>query len=143
MEIPPEIHQRLSDANQLHLITYWSELNDDQRQILLHDLHEIDFKRVKKAYDGIKPELLGTPSAQNGCDNQDNIDDIMEPIPDDITDSISQASQEQLDNYRRQGQSHCDDAQAHKKSFSFRFTSYIRRTTMCFTAGWRPRNSSW
>lgn len=114
MEVPPEIHQRLSDANQLHLIKYWSELNDDQRQILLHDLHEIDFKRVKKAYDGIKQELLGAAGAQNGCDNQDNIDDLMEPVPDDVTGSISQASQEQLDTYRRQGWSRCDDEEAHK-----------------------------
>lgn len=110
MEIPSEIQQRLTDANQLHLLKYWSELKDDQRQILLHDLHEIDFERVKKAYDGIKHELLGDTSSedQNGCDNQNNIDDLMEPIPDHITGSINEASREQLDDYRRQGQSHSD-----------------------------------
>ena len=58
MEVDSAIKQRLTNANQEHLLAYWSELNDEQRKILLHDINEIDFDRVKQAYDGIKQELL-------------------------------------------------------------------------------------
>lgn len=112
MEVPAAVKERLKAASQLHLLAYWSELNDGQRQILLHDINEIDFDRVRKAYDGVKDELLAgiqpaIHAKQNHGDNkatkQDNIDDIMEPVPDHVAGSIDEASSEQLESYRRRG----------------------------------------
>src|ERR1700722_17356482 len=105
MEIDSGIKQRLTNANQGHLLDYWSVLNDEQRQLLLNDINEIDFDRVTKAYNGIKQELLADPTIpKNEAFNQgeqieakqENIEDLMEPVPDSITGSINEASKEQL-----------------------------------------------
>ena len=117
MEVDPAVKhiyvkQRLANANQGHLLAYWSELNDEQRQILLNDINEIDFDRVTKAYDGIKQELFADPTIpssergnQSGQEEtkQENIDDLMEPVPDSVTGSINEATDEQLESYRQQG----------------------------------------
>jgi UDP-N-acetylglucosamine/UDP-N-acetylgalactosamine diphosphorylase len=112
MEVDSAIKQRLANANQEHLLAYWSELNDEQRQILLNDINEIDFDRVTKAYDGIKQELFADPtipiSERPNLNGQpetkpENIDDLMEPVPDSVTGSINETTEEQLENYRQQG----------------------------------------
>ncbi|CAF1091958.1 unnamed protein product [Adineta steineri] len=103
MEIDSAVRQRLTNANQIHLLAYWSELNDEQRQILLHDINEVDFERVNQAYDAIKQELLTETNGQTKTETPQVIDDIMEPIPDHMAGSINEASKEQLDTYRQQG----------------------------------------
>lgn len=112
MEIDSAVKQRLIDANQTHILAYWSELNDEQRQILLNDINEIDLSRVTKAYNGIKQELLSDPSipkneefkVENEVETKrDNIDELMEPIPEAVTGSIDEVTQEQLESYRQKG----------------------------------------
>jgi UDP-N-acetylglucosamine/UDP-N-acetylgalactosamine diphosphorylase len=112
MEIDSAVKQRLTNANQAHLIAYWSEINDEQRQILLNDINEIDFDRVTEAYNGIKQELLadrtipvneGLKQGDQVETKQENIDDLMEPVPDSVTGSIDNTSKEQLENYRQKG----------------------------------------
>jgi UDP-N-acetylglucosamine/UDP-N-acetylgalactosamine diphosphorylase len=113
MEIDSAVQQRLTNANQIHLLAYWSELNNEQRKILLHDINEVDFERVKQAYDAIKHELqtetssISNGEAHNNGDQTNGIpeviDDIMEPIPDHMAGSINEANKEQLDDYRQQG----------------------------------------
>jgi len=112
MEIDSALKQRLIDANQAHLLAYWPELNDEQRQILLNDINEIDFDRVTKAYNGIKQELLADPTIPVNEElkqgdqvevKQENIDELMEPVPDSITGSIYNTTKEQLENYRQKG----------------------------------------
>lgn len=107
MEIDPTLKERLTRANQDHLLDYWSELTDEQRRTLLHDINEIDLDRVARAYNGIKHELLADNEAhkQNGQNEaeQESIDDIMEPVPDDVMGSISETSEEQLQKYQQCG----------------------------------------
>ena len=99
MEIDSAVQQRLTKANQTHLLTYWSELNEEQRKILLHDIAEVDFERVQQAYEAIKDEL----SSETTLKAPQVIDDMMEPIPDHMAGSIDEASKEQLENYRQKG----------------------------------------
>jgi len=103
MEIDSAVQQRLTNAKQTHLLAYWSELTDDQRKTLLHDISEVDFGRVKQAYDAIKHELLAETNSDTKDKPLEVIDDIMEPIPDHMAGSINEASKEQLENYRQQG----------------------------------------
>jgi hypothetical protein len=112
MEVDSTIKECLTNANQEHLLTYWSELNNEQRQILLHDINEIDFDRVTKAYDGIKQELLADTTIPNSKviiqddkqeTKQESIDDIMEPVTDNVTGSINETTKEQLERYRQIG----------------------------------------
>lgn len=99
MEIDSAVQQRLTKSNQTHLLTYWSELNDEQRNILLHDIAEVDFERVQHAYEAIKDEL----SPETTLKAPQAIDDMMEPIPDHMAGSIDESSKEQLENYRQKG----------------------------------------
>ncbi|CAF0969476.1 unnamed protein product [Adineta ricciae] len=103
MEIDSAVRERLTNANQTHLLAYWSELNDEQRRTLLRDINEVDFNRVQQAYDAIKHELFSEPNGHTKNEISDTIDDIMEPIPDHMAGSINEASPEQLDNYRENG----------------------------------------
>ena len=114
MEIDSATQQRLTYTNQKHLLAYWSELNDEQRKILLRDIAEVDFDRVQQAYDAIKHELADEVSPiSNGHgsnslgETEDGhsevIDDVMEPIPDHMAGSIDEASKEQLEEYQKQG----------------------------------------
>ena len=114
MEVDSTLKQRLANVNQEHLLAYWSELNDEQRQILLDDLAEIDLDRVTRAYNGIKRELFADPTIPSHFKSndyvqeeikQENIDDLMEPVPDSVTGSIDEATEEQLNNYQQQGSS--------------------------------------
>jgi UDP-N-acetylglucosamine/UDP-N-acetylgalactosamine diphosphorylase len=113
MEIDSAVQQRLTNANQTHLLAYWSELNDEQRKILLNDIADVDFDRVKQAYGAIKHEILAETSpvsngvAHHNGDKKDEtpevIDDIIEPIPDHMAGSIDEASTEQLEDYQKRG----------------------------------------
>ena len=112
MEIDSALKERLTKANQEHLLAYWSELNDKQRQTLLDDLAEIDIDRVTRAYNGIKQELFADPTIPSNLKSndhvqeeikQDNTDDLMEPVPDSITGSIDESTEEQLKSYHQQG----------------------------------------
>ena len=113
MEVDPALKQRLANANQAHLLAFWSELNDEQRQILSNDINEVDFDRATKAFDGIKQELstdISIPIEERlalnvkGEVKLENIDELMEPVPDSITGSIIETTEEQLENYRQKGQ---------------------------------------
>lgn len=101
MEVPSSVKERLTKANQAHLLDYWSELTNEQRQTLLHDINEIDFDRVTKAYNGIKHELTENNASENV--QQESIDDLMEPVPDSVTGSINDTNKEQLERYRQHG----------------------------------------
>jgi UDP-N-acetylglucosamine/UDP-N-acetylgalactosamine diphosphorylase len=105
MEIPGAVREQLEAAGQSHLLAFWSELDDEQRQQLLCDIHEIDLNRVKKAYEGVKDELFPEKNQTNDQSKTDgdNIDNLMEPVPDDVTGSIIDINQEEYDKYRRTG----------------------------------------
>lgn len=99
MEIDSAVQQRITNAKQTHLLAYWSELNDEQRKILLNDISEVDFDRVSQAYHAIQHELL----SETNNKTPEIIDDIIEPIPDHMAGSIDEASKEQLESYRQKG----------------------------------------
>jgi UDP-N-acetylglucosamine/UDP-N-acetylgalactosamine diphosphorylase len=105
MEIDPAILLRLKSFNQTHLISYWDQLDHEQRAILIRDITAIDFDHVTHAFQGIKDQLTEKP-VDNEIDeheNKETIDQIMEPVPDNLTGSLDKSSKEQLENYRREG----------------------------------------
>ena len=112
MEIDPVVKQRLADANQAHLLAFWSELNDEQREILVNDINEVDLDRATKAFEGVKQELFADTSIPinerlalnvRAESKQENIDELMEPVPESVTGSISESTEEQLEKYRQLG----------------------------------------
>ena len=102
MEIDSAVQQRLTYTNQSHLLAYWTDLTDEQRQILLHDISQVDFDRVQQAYDTIKHELIDE-SLTKKDEPSEVIDDVMEPIPEHMAGSVYESSKEQLNDYRKRG----------------------------------------
>ena len=102
MEIDPSILLRLKNADQTHLISYWDQLDHEQRAILIRDIINTDFDHINQAFDDIKGQL--TDQTVNGDANHQSIDGLMEPIPEHLFGSVDTTSKEQLELYRRQGQ---------------------------------------
>jgi len=98
MPIDPHILNHLQNYNQAHLISYWDQLDYEQRAILLRDIANTDFEHVSQAFEGIQNQLV----EQN---YEQPIDQLMEPIPEHLTGSIETSTKEQLDAYRREGSS--------------------------------------
>ena len=105
MNIDPDIVSRLNAAHQEHLLTYWSELDHEQRAILIRDITNIDLDHVTQAFHGIKDQLDDKPvhGDLNGDDKSKTIDELMEPIPGQLTGSVDQTTKDQLEHYRREG----------------------------------------
>ena len=54
MSEPSQILEVLKKYNQEHLLNFWSELNEDQKQSLQNQLNSIDFAKVDKLYKSLK-----------------------------------------------------------------------------------------
>lgn len=54
MSEPSQILKVLKKYNQEHLLNFWSELNEDQKQSLQNQLNSIDFAKVDKLYKSLK-----------------------------------------------------------------------------------------
>lgn len=54
MSEPSQILEVLKKYNQEHLLNFWSELNEDQKQSLQKQLNSIDFAKVDKLYKSLK-----------------------------------------------------------------------------------------
>jgi UDP-N-acetylglucosamine/UDP-N-acetylgalactosamine diphosphorylase len=98
MNIDPDILLRLKNANQTHLLSYWDQLDHEQRAILIRDITNTDFDHVTQAFQGVKDQLM-----EKSNPNELTIDQIMKPIPEYLTSSIDKISKEQFENYRREG----------------------------------------
>lgn len=105
MDIDSTIYLRLKKANQTHLLSYWDQLDHEQRAILIQDINNVDLDHVSEAFQGIKNQLIETPIDKelNEAKHGETIDEIMEPVPEHLTGSVDKTSKEQLENYRREG----------------------------------------
>ena len=82
-----EIKQILAENAQEHLLTFYDELNDENKELLLNQIQNIDFKLMNKLYQSTKkPVDLGNTH--------------IEPIP--YIDK-SKLSKEDLDLYNSKG----------------------------------------
>lgn len=90
----------LKKFNQTHLVSYWDQLDHEQRAILIRDIANTDFDHITHAFQGVQDQLIEKSDDQ---ENKPIIDEIMEPIPEHLTGSVDKTSKEQLENYRREG----------------------------------------
>ncbi|CAF0847423.1 unnamed protein product [Rotaria sordida] len=105
MDIDPAIYIRLKNFNQIHLLSYWNQLDHEQRAILIQDINNIDLDHITQAFQHIKDQLIEKSIDNNLIEheNKETIDQIMQPIPEHLTGSIDKTSKEQLEYYRRKG----------------------------------------
>jgi len=105
MNIDPNIVLHLKNFNQTHLLSYWDQLDHEQRAILIRDITNIDLDHITQAFNEVKDQLIEKSSDKelDEHENEETIDQIMEPIPEHLTGSVDKTSKEQLENYRREG----------------------------------------
>ncbi|CAF2851897.1 unnamed protein product [Rotaria sp. Silwood2] len=105
MDIDPNVYIRLKNYNQTHLLSYWDQLDHQQRAILIQDINNIDLDHITQTFQHIKDQLIEKPIDNNLIEheNEETIDQIMEPIPEYLTGSVDKISKEQLEYYHRKG----------------------------------------
>lgn len=89
-----ELHKRLQQVGQEHLLKFWDELNENEREQLERDIAELNLNELKLYFDRATTSL-----SQNGL----KLDDRLQPLPDDNLLSISRAPKTLLNSYREEG----------------------------------------
>ncbi|UJR33156.1 hypothetical protein I4U23_020613 [Adineta vaga] len=105
MDIDSNTALHLKNSNQEHLVSYWNELDHEQRAILIRDISNVDLDRITEAFQSVKDQLVEQTANMNlnGSETNKSIDDLMEPIPEHLTGSVDKTSKDQLEHYRREG----------------------------------------
>ncbi|XP_018322656.1 UDP-N-acetylhexosamine pyrophosphorylase [Agrilus planipennis] len=85
---------RLEKAEQSHLLRFYDELDDNQKQNLLSQLENLDIEEINKLFKNALSSLQETVK---------KLDDKMEPIPPSQFESRVNSSPEQLEKYRSIG----------------------------------------
>lgn len=89
------LKEELEAYGQSHLLQFWDALTDDQKQKLYKDLKSIDFAEVTKIF-----AQSAHPQENDGV----AIDqDLLEPLPEDVHESVTRSSEEVLRDYRQEG----------------------------------------
>lgn len=89
-----DLKRRLAQVNQEHLLKFWDELSESERELLVRDISELNLKELKLYFDRATSSL-----EHNGL----KLDDRLQPIPDTKLISISRSTEEQLSQYREEG----------------------------------------
>ncbi|KAM7354221.1 UDP-N-acetylglucosamine pyrophosphorylase mmy isoform 1-T3 [Cochliomyia hominivorax] len=89
-----ELHKRLTQVGQEHLLKFWDELNETERAQLQRDINELNLNELKLYFDRATTSLT-----QNGL----KLDDRLQPIPESKVISIARSSEEILNGYRDEG----------------------------------------
>lgn len=97
MEGYKELHERLLEVGQEHLLRFWNELNDDERELLIKDIKELDLDKVEQYF-------KDTMSSLNA--NTLQLDERLQPIPDEKIMRIHQTQPSTLSTYHSIGMKH-------------------------------------
>ena len=66
-----ELRKKLEKFNQEHLLTFWDELNNEQKNILFEELNQLDFNYVTESFE----------RCTSNMNNKTFLPGKMEPLP--------------------------------------------------------------
>jgi UDP-N-acetylglucosamine/UDP-N-acetylgalactosamine diphosphorylase len=89
-----ELKARLQDADQEHLLQYWNELSDSEKQELYNELSHRDFKEINEFY---KTAMADVASAS------EKLDELLEPLPKAVCGRVVKTDPETLSQYNNDG----------------------------------------
>ncbi len=89
-----ELVKQLEIYGQQHLVQFWDELDEKDKEFLYNEIKHTDFAELEGFYLKVKLEM--NESAQE-------LDSLMKPIPNDLKGSYANSSKEQLRNYELEG----------------------------------------
>lgn len=89
-----DLRKQLSAHGQDHLLKFWSRLTVDQKAHLVADIQSVDFGDLLNAF---------KETVANKENNNQKLDQLIEPIPDALHEGVSRCTPEQLQAYREAG----------------------------------------
>nr|XP_033816887.1 UDP-N-acetylhexosamine pyrophosphorylase isoform X2 [Geotrypetes seraphini] len=90
-----QLHRRLSEAGQSHLLQYWNELREEEQLALFQELHAMEFKELNKFF---QRAMAGF----NHSSSQEKLDARMEAVPKLVVGSVTR-DRDQLQNWENEG----------------------------------------
>lgn len=87
------LRRELAACSQEHLLAFWDELTDDEKDQLYRDLRSVDFPKVYKVFQ------------QSICPSADQVfeDILLQPLPDEVHESVARSDAVTLKSYREEG----------------------------------------
>lgn len=89
-----EIRNRLETHKQQHLLQFWDELNDVERDELIQDIDELNLEEVNLYFERASSDL---------GDINGKLDDLLKPIPSDQYESVDTTDPAQIQTYYEEG----------------------------------------
>lgn len=93
------LRQQLQTCDQEHLLQFWDQITGEQQELLFNDLKSINFDEVTKIF---RENIADGES--NGESNGETIDDLLEPLSNQVHQSITTTSKEKLNEYKEEGE---------------------------------------
>lgn len=91
-----ELKNTLKKFNQLHLLDFVDELNDEEKNLLINDIQSIDLEKVCKLFDEISSNKEDKSPDEN----------LIEPLSDDVYKSIKCLADEEKNEFRKIGKNY-------------------------------------
>uniref|UniRef100_A0A3B3ZHM8 UDP-N-acetylglucosamine pyrophosphorylase 1 n=1 Tax=Periophthalmus magnuspinnatus TaxID=409849 RepID=A0A3B3ZHM8_9GOBI len=92
-----EVKQRLEEADQAHVLQFWSELNEAEREGFLQELSLLDLSGLREHCEGAARAAASTP---------DSLDELMEPVPAEFIGSARNSDRSSLAQWEHEGLLH-------------------------------------
>lgn len=89
-----DLRKQLASFGQDHVLKFWSRLTVDQKSHLVADIQSVDFEDLNNAF---------RVSVSNRENNNQKLDQLIEPIPEELHEGVSRCTPEQLQAYREAG----------------------------------------
>ncbi|XP_042901786.1 UDP-N-acetylhexosamine pyrophosphorylase isoform X2 [Parasteatoda tepidariorum] len=86
-----DLQKQLAAYGQDHLLKFWSKLSSDQKSELVDDIQSVDFSDLATIF---------KETVTNRENNNQKLDQFLEPIPEELHEAVSRSSPKQLEHYR-------------------------------------------
>ncbi|XP_005752014.1 UDP-N-acetylhexosamine pyrophosphorylase-like protein 1 [Pundamilia nyererei] len=92
-----QVKQGLESAGQAHVLQFWPELCEEERDVFLEELAQLDLKGLKDHCEGAAKAAASPP---------DSLDHHIEPIPPEFIGSVKKSGRDSLEEWERRGKIH-------------------------------------
>lgn len=92
-----EVQQELEAAGQSHVLQFWSELSEEEKQSFLQELSQLDLKGLKNHCEGAQRAAESPP---------ESLDQLIEPVPAGSIGSVRKSDGESLTEWENEGERH-------------------------------------
>ncbi|KAM8871936.1 UDP-N-acetylhexosamine pyrophosphorylase-like protein 1 [Synchiropus picturatus] len=89
-----EIRQRLASAGQTHVLHFWPELSEEERDAFLNELSQLDLAGLKAHCEG---------AARAAESSADRLDQHMQPVPPEFIGSVKKSDADSLTEWEKEG----------------------------------------